>query len=89
MKEQYVKLAKEAGLTGDALLQLETSFDNLGSDNNADSLETIGGTFNMLGTASQAVEGDIRATADAMNETMVAAGMSEEKMQTLKEACEA
>ena len=84
-KDQYLDLARKAGLTEDALTELAKEFDNL--DDAADNSATLGNIqnhFGQLSEASGAVGNDLQAMADNMATALVDGGqLSEEAVGEL------
>ena len=89
-KDAYMKLAEASGLSEKGLAQLSDSFDSLNteSDNNQDALNNINSIFGTLGSASKAVEGDLRLTAQTMADNAVQAGVDATSMQELTDTLE-
>lgn len=82
-KDQYIALAKEAGLSGDKLDKLKQDFDELGTTNGDDAMKSIMTTFTELGIAADNVKMDLDLLAQEMQELLINAGMPREMVQAL------
>lgn len=82
-KDQYIALAKEAGLSGEKLDKLKQDFDELGTTNGDDAMKSIMTTFTELGIAADNVKMDLDLLAQEMQELLINAGMPREMVQAL------
>ena len=82
-KDQYIALAKEAGLSGEKLDKLKQDFDELGTTNGDDAMKSIMTTFTELGIAADNVKMDLDLLAQEMQELLISAGMPREMVQAL------